>query len=92
VVKPYRKVFKADATKDKSFVDEFYVYGIMWNEDEVVWYVNDKIYHRVSRESLEKQEKLWVFDHRFSSYSTLQLVVTGPDIQRSKHHSQQGCT
>ncbi len=73
--KAISKSFKADATKDKSFVDEFYVYGIMWNEDEVVWYVNDKIYHRVSRESLEKQEKLWGFDQPF--FIILNLAVGG---------------
>jgi len=67
--KAISKSFKADATKDKSFVDEFYVYGIMWNEDEVVWYVNDKIYHRVSRESLENKRNSGSLINRFSSYS-----------------------
>ncbi|MEN3042024.1 MAG: glycoside hydrolase family 16 protein [Fervidobacterium sp.] len=69
------KSLRLDAVKDKSFVDEFYTYGIIWNEREVVWYVNNKIYHRVQKDNLENQGKIWVFDQPF--FIILNLAVGG---------------
>lgn len=69
------RAFRLDATKDKPFTQEFYIFGILWNENEIVWYVNDKIYHRVTKESLEKQGKAWVFDQPF--FIILNLAVGG---------------
>ncbi|MFN6991532.1 MAG: family 16 glycosylhydrolase [Fervidobacterium sp.] len=69
------RAFRLDPTKDKPFTQEFYVFGILWNENEIVWYVNDKIYHRVTKDSLEKQGKVWVFNQPF--FIILNLAVGG---------------
>lgn len=69
------KAFRLDVTKDKPFTEEFYIFGVLWNENEIAWYVNDKIYHRVTREDIEKRGKIWVFDQPF--FIILNLAVGG---------------
>lgn len=69
------KAFRLDVTKDKPFTEEFYVFGVLWNEDEIAWYVNDKIYHRVTKEEIEKRGRIWVFDQPF--FIILNLAVGG---------------
>ncbi len=67
--------FRLDQTESLPFTEDFNTFGIIWNEEEIVWYVNDTIYKRVKREVLEDQNKLWVFDREF--FIILNLAVGG---------------
>lgn len=67
--------FRLDVTRDKPFTEEFYVFGVIWTEDEIAWYVNDRIYQRLRREDLEHMGKIWVFDRPF--FIILNLAVGG---------------
>jgi beta-glucanase (GH16 family) len=67
--------FRKDQGQLPSFTEDFHTFGIIWNEEEIVWYVNDSIYHRVTRAALEDKDNLWVFDREF--FIILNLAVGG---------------
>lgn len=67
--------YRLDQLNSPSFVDEFHVFGIMWDEEEIIWYIDDIIYHRVRREAIENRNDLWVFDGEF--FIILNLAVGG---------------
>ncbi|TYB89639.1 MAG: glycoside hydrolase family 16 protein [Kosmotoga sp.] len=67
--------FRLDQTDSQPFTEDFNTFGIIWNEKEIIWYVNDTIYHRVKRKVIEDQNKLWVFDREF--FLILNLAVGG---------------
>lgn len=67
--------YRLNQTELPAFTQDFYKFGIIWNEDEIIWYVNESIYHRVSRETIESRGNLWVFDREF--FIILNLAVGG---------------
>jgi beta-glucanase (GH16 family) len=57
-----------------SFNDDFHVFGVEWNEDRIVWYVDDKEFFTLSRASVTNRGP-WVFDHKF--FIILNVAVGG---------------
>ena len=53
---------------------DFHTYAVEWTPDEIVWFVDDFAYHRVTRESLPPLTT-WVFDQPF--FLLLNLAVGG---------------
>lgn len=53
---------------------DFHTYAVEWSADEIVWFVDDYEYHRVTRESLPPLTT-WVFDQPF--FLLLNLAVGG---------------
>ncbi|MBY0436531.1 MAG: glycoside hydrolase family 16 protein [Cyclobacteriaceae bacterium] len=45
-------------------MDQFHLYAINWNEDKIDFFVDDKLYHTVTRDPKE-DFKGWPFDQRF---------------------------
>ena len=58
-----------------DFSDAFYVFTIEWDEDEIEWYVDGKLYHVLSKDELEAKGLKWVFDHPF--FLILNVAVGG---------------
>ncbi|PLV58646.1 carbohydrate binding domain-containing protein [Thermotoga sp. KOL6] len=48
-----------------DFSEDFHVFSIEWDEDEVEWYVDGQLYHVLSKDELEELGLEWVFDHPF---------------------------
>ncbi len=67
--------YRLNQTELPSFTEDFYTFGVIWNEDEIIWYVNESVYHRVRRETVENRGNLWVFDRDF--FIILNLAVGG---------------
>ncbi|HLK76223.1 MAG TPA: glycoside hydrolase family 16 protein [Streptosporangiaceae bacterium] len=42
---------------------DFHVYSVAWEPGQILWYVNDDLYHAVTPADLDG--KPWVFDHEF---------------------------
>ena len=58
----------------RKFCDDFHVYAVEWEPNEVRWYVDGKQYHSVTRASLPSGAA-WVYDRPF--YVLLNLAVGG---------------
>ena len=56
------------------FADDFHVYAVEWEPNEIRWYVDDHLYHTLSPAGLPAGTK-WVYDHPF--YILLNLAVGG---------------
>ncbi|MGC8820777.1 MAG: glycoside hydrolase family 16 protein [Fervidobacterium sp.] len=67
--------YMLDITTQPSFVDDFHIFGVVWDEDKLIWYVDNVIYHAVYRSSIESKGKVWVFDNPF--FIILNLAVGG---------------
>lgn len=52
---------------------DFHVYSLAWDPGKIQWYVNDDLYHAVTRADLNG--KPWVFDHDF--YLLINVAVGG---------------
>ncbi|MEM5948455.1 family 16 glycosylhydrolase [Spirochaetia bacterium 38H-sp] len=48
--------------KKGDFSNDFHVFAIEWDEDEIEWYVDDVLYHVVNKDEIGPD---WVFDHNF---------------------------
>lgn len=55
-----------------GFNDDFHVFAVEWEPNEVRWYVDDSLYHLVRKGD---QRGEWVFDHDF--YIILNVAVGG---------------
>ena len=66
---------KFDMETDLS--EDFHTYSIEWDEDEVEFYVDDILYHIVTKEEVELEvgPEDWVYDHDF--FLILNLAVGG---------------
>jgi len=58
-----------------DFTADFHVFGIMWDEEKIVWYVDNTVYHVVTKAAVESRGKAWVFDGDF--FIILNLAVGG---------------
>ncbi|MFN4224468.1 MAG: family 16 glycosylhydrolase [Fervidobacterium nodosum] len=67
--------YMIDVTTKPSFVDDFHVFGVIWDEEKIIWYVDDEIYHAVYKKAIENRGKPWVFDNPF--FIILNLAVGG---------------
>lgn len=52
----------AYSLKRGDFSDDFHIFAIEWDEDEIEWYVDDVLYHVVNKDEIGPD---WVFDHDF---------------------------
>ncbi len=50
---------------ETDFSEDFHVFSIEWDEDEVEWYVDGYLYHILSKDELAEMGLNWVFDHPF---------------------------
>lgn len=71
--------------EDDRFDTGFHVFGIEWGEDYINYYVDDKLYQRLTPEDLEEEEDAeeWVFNQPF--FIILNVAVGGnfvgnPDV------------
>nr|CAA88008.1 laminarinase [Thermotoga neapolitana] len=48
-----------------DFSEDFHVFSIEWDENEVEWYVDGQLYHVLSKDELAELGLEWVFDHPF---------------------------
>ncbi|ADN02324.1 family 16 glycosylhydrolase [Spirochaeta thermophila] len=55
-----------------TFADDFHVFAIEWDPDEVEFYVDDQLYHVVNKDEIGSD---WVFDHPF--FFILNVAVGG---------------
>ncbi|WP_442886266.1 glycoside hydrolase family 16 protein [Chloroflexus sp.] len=59
-------------TSPVSLADNFHLYAVEWEADEIRWYVDDQLYHTVRRDQTPGE---WVFDHPF--FILINLAVGG---------------
>ncbi|PMP77141.1 MAG: glycosyl hydrolase family 16 [Chloroflexus aggregans] len=52
--------------------DDFHIYAVEWEPDEIRWYVDDQLYHTLRRDQVPGE---WVFDHPF--FLILNLAIGG---------------
>ena len=54
---------KGGSLEDESLESDFHVYALDWNEDRMVWYIDNKQYFEFRNE--KKTYKEWPFDQKF---------------------------
>jgi len=60
-----------------TFSDDFHVFALEWSPQAIKWYVDDQLYHVVSREELADKGCVWVFDPDNPFYIILNVAVGG---------------
>ena len=63
-----------DELSSAVFADDFHVFTVSWESAEIRWYVDGRLYHRVSPRTLPAGSS-WVFDHPF--FLLLNVAVGG---------------
>lgn len=59
-----------------SLAEDFHVYSIIWDEDLILWLVNDEVYHSITAQQVEElYNARWVFNEPF--YMLLNVAVGG---------------
>lgn len=58
---------------EEDIADDFHVFAIEWEPEEIRWYLDGEEFHRITPDSLNGSE--WVFDHDF--FLLLNLAVGG---------------
>jgi beta-glucanase (GH16 family) len=56
----------------ERYTDNFHVFAIEWEEDEIRWYMDDELYHKITPNTVPGE---WVYNHEF--YLILNLAVGG---------------
>jgi len=56
----------------EQYADNFHLFAIEWEEDEIRWYMDDELYHKVTPNTVPGE---WVYNHEF--YILLNLAVGG---------------
>lgn len=51
--------------RNKTFSEDFYVFAVEWTTEYIAWFVNDQLYHVVTRREMESRGCIWVFDKPF---------------------------
>jgi beta-glucanase (GH16 family) len=59
-------------TSAETLRNDFHVYAIEWEENEIRWYFDDQQYFKITPDDVPDQ---WIFDHPF--FITLNLAVGG---------------
>ncbi len=65
---------KTAALAAGAYADDFHVYAVEWRPDQIEWFVDDRMYHRLTPAELPRGAP-WVFDHPF--FLLLNLAVGG---------------
>jgi beta-glucanase (GH16 family) len=65
---------RADTLSHGAYADDFHVFAVAWQPNEIRWYVDGRQYHRMTPADLPSGTK-WVFDHSF--FLLLNLAVGG---------------
>jgi len=65
---------RADTLSHGAYADDFHVFAVAWQPNEIHWYVDGRQYHRMTPADLPSGTK-WVFDHPF--FLLLNLAVGG---------------
>ncbi len=66
----------ASMTLEQSLADDFHVYSIIWDEDIIIWLIDDMVYHSVTAQQVEELHGgRWVFNQPF--YLLLNVAVGG---------------
>ncbi|MEJ5228508.1 MAG: family 16 glycosylhydrolase [Pseudothermotoga sp.] len=58
-----------------DFSEDFHIFSVEWDEDEIEWYVDGKLYHVLSKDELEELGLNWAFNHPF--FLILNVAVGG---------------
>jgi beta-glucanase (GH16 family) len=64
----------ADTLSHGTYADDFHIFEIVWEPNEIRWFVDGREYHRLTPGSLPTGTK-WVFDHPF--FLLLNVAVGG---------------
>jgi beta-glucanase (GH16 family) len=65
---------KADTLPNAAYADDFHIFAVEWQPDEIRWYVDGRQYHRMTPADLPAGTK-WVFDQPF--FLLLNVAVGG---------------
>lgn len=65
---------RSDTLTRGAYADDFHVFAVDWQPQEIRWYVDGRQYHRMTPAHLPREGK-WVFDHPF--FLLLNLAVGG---------------
>ncbi|HMG11856.1 MAG TPA: glycoside hydrolase family 16 protein [Gemmatimonadaceae bacterium] len=65
---------KADTLSNAAYADDFHIFAVEWQPDEIRWYVDGRQYHRMTPADLPAGTK-WVFDQPF--FLLLNVAVGG---------------
>lgn len=61
--------------KGKDFSQDYHIFAIEWTDEYIVWFVDDQVYHIVTRKEFESNGCIWVFNKPF--HLVLNLAVGG---------------
>jgi beta-glucanase (GH16 family) len=65
---------RADTLSSGAYADDFHIFAVSWQPNEIRWYVDGRLYHRVTPGDLP-QGTAWVYDHPF--FLLLNVAVGG---------------
>ena len=65
---------RADTLSSGAYADDFHVFAVEWQPNEIRWYVDGRQYHRMTPADLPSGTK-WVYDHPF--FLLLNVAVGG---------------
>ena len=65
---------RADTLSSGAYADDFHVFSVEWQPNEIRWYVDGRQYHRMTPADLPSGTK-WVYDHPF--FLLLNVAVGG---------------
>ncbi|HSD31579.1 MAG TPA: glycoside hydrolase family 16 protein [Gemmatimonadales bacterium] len=65
---------RADTLPQGAYADDFHVFAVAWQSREIRWYVDGRLYHRLTPADLPTGAA-WVFDHPF--FLLLNVAVGG---------------
>jgi beta-glucanase (GH16 family) len=65
---------RADTLPHSMYADDFHIFAVAWQPNEIRWYVDGRQYHRMTPADLPTGTK-WVFDHPF--FLLINLAVGG---------------
>jgi len=65
---------RADTLSSGVYADDFHIYAVEWQPNEIRWYVDGRQYHRMTPADIPSGTK-WVFQHPF--FLMLNLAVGG---------------
>lgn len=67
-------ITKAYGMQNDRFDDEYHIFAVEWNETTLDFYVDDYLYQRIDKSTIEAQGQ-WVYDHNF--FLILNVAVGG---------------
>jgi beta-glucanase (GH16 family) len=65
---------QADTLARGGYADDFHIFAVVWEPEEIRWYVDGRQYHRMTPADLPRGTE-WVFDHDF--FLLLNVAVGG---------------